>query len=811
MKNFFLHRKWKKIIEESNLFDIKYYLFTYPDVRHKSIDPIMHYIKFGAKEGRNPNKDFKTSVYLERNPHVLESDHNPLVYYILKGKKEEESLENDLKALIESSKLFDNDYYKAQVNGLEKHHMHPIIHYLRYGAYEGRNPSHKFDTHHYLTSYKDIKELGINPLVHYIQHGKGEGRSPLPILIEKKNISETDSNIFDFIYTQNNEKSPDYIEFANMEPLNSNIRLIAFYLPQFHPIKENDSAWGKGFTEWTNVSKAVPQFEGHYQPRLPGELGYYDLRLKDIQKRQIELAKNYGLHGFCYHYYWFDGQKIMDTPLQQLLDNPDLDFPFCINWANENWTKRWDGLDHEVILKQNHSESDDFAFLEAIKPILTDKRYIKISGKSLLMVYRPQLFPDIKATVKRWREHARKIGVGELYLVLSHSFDHQDPTEIGFDAATEFAPNNFQVENKTSELNFYNSNYSGNAYDYKSAINFSIRQETPSYTKFRSVAPGWDNEARKPGKGTTFINASPDLYAKWLEFVLYDTYHNRQSDEKIVFINAWNEWAEGAYLEPDRKYGYSYLHHTYKQLEKFDTRRLSLFENTQTKTKSSDTAVILHLYYIDLWDEIKKELDNFQEPIDLYININNNASIEVVQNILDAYPSARIYSYENRGRDIYPFIQTLKVILPLKYKYACKIHSKKSLHRIDGDQWRNQLITSLIGSNETIFNAKKMLNKSSGIVVAKGNIYPFKEWIGSNKEMIKSFAKKSNINFSEEFTFPAGSMFWFKPNIMYKLAKYFDDSLLPFEDGQIDGTKAHAVERLFGLLCHDSKMSIDEI
>lgn len=351
----------------------------------------------------------------------------------------------------------------------------------------------------------------------------------------------------------------EYVPISHPYLPETDIKIIAFYLPQFHPIPENDEWWGKGFTEWTNVTRAVPQFIGHHQPKLPGELGFYDLRLKEVQRRQVELAKQYGLHGFCFHYYWFGGKRLLELPLERYLQDQDIDFPFCISWANENWSRAWDGMDDRVLIGQKHSPEDDIAFIEHVSKYLMDDRYIRIGSRPLLMVYRPALMPEPEKTAERWRQWCRDNGVGEIYLALTHSFEHLDPREIGFDAAVEFAPNTFPLKDVAHRFDIVNPEFQGRIFDYESAVDLARDYRTPLYTKFRSLCPGWDNDARRPGRGNTLTNSTPEAYKDWLRLLCEFTTKNFPRDERLVFVNAWNEWAEGAYLEPDRKYGYAYL------------------------------------------------------------------------------------------------------------------------------------------------------------------------------------------------------------------------------------------------------------
>jgi len=342
------------------------------------------------------------------------------------------------------------------------------------------------------------------------------------------------------------------------------IRLIAFYLPQFHPIPENDRWWGKGFTDWTNVAKARPNYAGHYQPHIPADLGFYDLRIEEVMEQQAELAKRYGLYGFCYFYYWFAGKRLLDLPLDRLVKTNKPSFPFCIAWANENWTRTWDGLDQEVLIGQQHSDDDDRAVVLDMIRYLRHPNYIRVKGKPILMVYRIDLFPDIRRTTEIWREQCRRDGIGDIYLAMIESFDnaqrHVDPAVFGFDASAEFPPH--MVMSPTKPPALLNPEFQGLTHDYREVVLKYLGFNMPNYVRFRGVMPSWDNTPRRQNHSQIFEHAHPGAYRAWLETVLDETHEQNFSEERVVFINAWNEWGEGNHLEPDKRYGHQFLEAT---------------------------------------------------------------------------------------------------------------------------------------------------------------------------------------------------------------------------------------------------------
>lgn len=357
------------------------------------------------------------------------------------------------------------------------------------------------------------------------------------------------------------------------------LKAIAVVLPQFHPIPENDAWWGKGFTEWTNVTKAKPLFEDHYQPHLPTDLGFYDLRLAQARKEQADLAKAYGIHGFCYYHYWFNGKRLLHEPLDGMLKQQDIDMPFILCWANENWTRRWDGKDHEILIKQEYSLADDKAHIRWLcEHIFVDSRYIKVDGKPVFMVYRHNLFPDIQKTLETWRRIAtNEYNYKGLYLMMAESFnDRTNPETLGFDASVEFSPHAV-IKNKLKESpnksKWFNQLFKGrnetaklDIRDFKLGVTQSMQRVLPNYKLYRSVTPAWDNTPRKGENGVVALGSSPELYGQWLK-QLKDQFEPYAKDENFIFINAMNEWAEGNYLEPCIKYGRAYLEATQKALK----------------------------------------------------------------------------------------------------------------------------------------------------------------------------------------------------------------------------------------------------
>ncbi len=348
------------------------------------------------------------------------------------------------------------------------------------------------------------------------------------------------------------------------------LRPIAFYLPQFHPIPENDQWWGRGFTEWTNVTKAKPLFRGHYQPHLPSDLGFYDLRLPESRQAQADLARESGIFGFCYYHYWFAGRRLLERPFDEVLSSGQPNFPFCLCWANESWSRRWDGEENEILIAQSYSQRDVTAHFTTLLLAFKDERYIKINNKPLFLIYRASRLPNASQTFADWRTQARNAGLDGLYLcnVECFSEEHGLAPQLGLDAAVEFAPDwgrlpkpqgNSTLHRWASKIGIGNPAALGhNIFDYDRLMKNMLEKPDVPYIRYRCVTPSWDNTARRQEGATILEGSTPDKYQFWLEAVI-NRFVPPSPTENFVFINAWNEWAEGNHLEPCARWGKSYL------------------------------------------------------------------------------------------------------------------------------------------------------------------------------------------------------------------------------------------------------------
>jgi lipopolysaccharide biosynthesis protein len=356
---------------------------------------------------------------------------------------------------------------------------------------------------------------------------------------------------------------------AELEPLSRRLRSVAFYLPQFHPIPENDEWWGPGFTEWTNVVKGRPRFPGHHQPHLPADLGFYDLRLPDTREAQAKLARDNGVDAFCYYHYWFGGRRLLERPFDEVLESGSPDLPFLLCWANENWTRRWDGLESSVLVRQSYDEADDHRHGKWLARAFADERYLRLDSKPVFLVYSASSMDDPRRTTRIWRDEARRAGVGEIFLarVESNRREHTDPTVLGFDAAVEFAPDwtalpkgwrriAREVAHRAKVVDSPLVHH--HVHEYEAVARRMLAKPDPSYVRFPCVTPGWDNTARRDRGAVILNNASPEAYGRWLAEAARRAPAPAGADS-LVFVNAWNEWGEGCHLEPCQRWGHGFL------------------------------------------------------------------------------------------------------------------------------------------------------------------------------------------------------------------------------------------------------------
>lgn len=569
-----------KYLRSVGLFDEEFYKITYPEFVAVCSDPFEHFCRQGYREGRRPNPFFDPAWYLTTYPQVRASGQQPLLHYAQSGEadgyrpgpyfdpvwyRKTYDIADDCNALAHYLRNrigpfspipeFDARYYLATYRDVARAGADPFEHYIRYGFREGRNPSREFDTKFYSQRY--LKgETTRNPLLHYLAHRNESGVVPRP----PENEATIPSQIKRFT-----TPGPSFEEF---QPLAANARprvtVLANYLTQFHSFPENNTWWGNGFTEWTNVVRGVPRFRDHYQPRIPRDLGFYSLDHDDTMRRQVAMAKAAGIHGFVFYYYAFNGKRLMERPLDRFLNTPDIDMPFCLMWANENWTRRWDGRDDEVLISQDYLPEDDDQLVQDFARHFADPRYIRVQGRPLLMIYRPGLIPGAARVIAGWRAlFSDRFGEDPI-IIMSQSFDDIDPRPFGMDGAVEFPPHKLTkfLPEVNSQMQCLDDAFSGEVYRYDDVVRCSLDEAPPPFPLIKTAVPSWDNDARRQGKGLVIQGSTPQKYEAWLATLVERAQREPFFGQPIVCINAWNEWCEGAYLEPDLHYGSAYLNAT---------------------------------------------------------------------------------------------------------------------------------------------------------------------------------------------------------------------------------------------------------
>lgn len=400
-------------ISNSGLFDTEFYLAQYPDIAQAGVPPLEHFFDFGYREGRRPNLYFDPQWYLKQNPDVQEAGSHPLTHYLSYGDIEGRR----------PSVIFDPSWYRKQYGLLETENT--LSHYLAQRKGCRVAPIPDFDIEHYARSYPDVVAAGIDPFEHFVSYGYLEGRSPSAGFDAKfywMRYLGGDKTQNPFLHFLAHKHEPGIFgrmpedevsiprevkrftkpapEFEEFVPLPASAprraKLLTYYLPQFHAFPENDAWWGKGFTEWTNVPRGLPRFAGHYQPRIPRDLGFYSLNHAETIRRQVAMAKGGGVFGFVFYYYWFNGKRLLDKPVDAFLADSSIQMPFCLMWANENWTRRWDGAEAEVLISQDYRAEDEEQLIVNFARHFTDPRYIRVQGRPLLMIYRPGIIKDGK-------------------------------------------------------------------------------------------------------------------------------------------------------------------------------------------------------------------------------------------------------------------------------------------------------------------------------------------------------------------------------------------------------------------------------
>ena len=593
-----------------------------------------------------------------------------------------------------------------------------------------------------------------------------------------------------------------YENNVNFSDYTTDVKVIALYFPRFQNISERFRGLKIVLNEWKNmnITTATSNISYHY-PRVPGDengyLGYYDCRYEDMIQKQVELAKSHGIYGFGIFYYWFSGRKFLDATIDVFLKSKTINFPFMLIWRNEDYKRRFLGFENDVFLVQNYSQKDASKFIKDIKKYLVSKKYIRIKGKPALGIFDPASIPDLKKTLINLRKEAKKNKIGEIYILATSNKIPRMAMRF-LNAAFDLPPMHFYHYRNSKKNKFYY---------YYSSLLFNTKlpnKKYKNYTLYKGNVIEWDN-THTMEKTIIFDEYTPEKFYISNKILLNWTNENLNETNKFYFINGWNNWLEGSYLEPDENYGYASINALSKALFNLPYRQ-NVNYSLSKLSKGVKIAVQAHVFYEDLISEIINKTNNIPFRYDLYISTNTLEKKRIIENYVKTNSNANSYEVivtKNKGRDMLPLLYQLKNVISY-YKYFCHIHTKKANYTDFGEVWRQYLFQNLLGSPEIISDILNIFETNKQI----GFIYP--EIFYKAARLPFTLTKNNTIylNFflnrmfpgskvGKEFKFPLGNMFWAKVDAVYQAFRHKFVTMLDKNEAEISNITAYGNEILW--------------
>lgn len=564
-------------------------------------------------------------------------------------------------------------------------------------------------------------------------------------------------------------------------------------------------AFYSAYSPWQQVAMSQAQYVGHEQPHLPSILGFYDSRTPEVLREQVAMARSFGIHAFCFSCSSLADTNLVGGALAQFVAEPLLDLHFSCAWdlAATQASHDGDGLSHPSVL--------------GFRRCFADPRYVRVDGRPMLVVGGLDVLPNPAESAERWRAEAVLCGLPGLYLVAECRGQVTDPHALGCDAAVEMPPHQMQGLDITHKMAWLNASHTGHVFDYMESALRMGSANCDQHRLFKTVMPSWDSEAVQPTFGTSFNGSTPHVFAQWLRTAARWAKRNPEG-ERLLFVNAWNDWAHGAHLEPDARHGYAYLNTLSATLAEMDTDvTIQSFADKLNSSfrKAHDVVIFAHFFYEDVLDDmLDGYLANLAGLADLHVSVTENMSVLSLTRLHSVFPSMRVHLCENRGRDVKPFIEMYRLSASDGYEIAFKMHGKRSPHLTNGAAWREQLIEPLFGSRVVFERNVGLLKRdtSTTLLVPKSALHQLNE-AGSNQswldELLRQTGHAQRVG-RYKWKFAAGTMFAFRFDALAPLLNESAISLAAFEveAGQLDGTYAHAMERMLGLFATEKRGKI---